>query len=67
MKIPRLKVVPKPKPDLSFPPPFTEQAKYVELADKFLASEESQSTDEKIHAIEAESSENGSKVIRKLA
>jgi len=28
-----------PKPDLSFPPPFQEQAKYLELANKVLATD----------------------------
>lgn len=34
----RLKPVCAPKSDLSFPPPFQDQAKYLALADQFLAA-----------------------------
>jgi hypothetical protein len=37
MKSTRLKLAPKTKSDLFFPPPFQEQGKYLELADKFLS------------------------------
>jgi len=44
MKRSRLKLVPKQQADdLSFPPPFDEQAKYLKLADDFLARAEEQS------------------------
>jgi hypothetical protein len=66
VKIPRLRLVPKAKPDISFPPPFTDQAKYVELADKFLATDESK-TNGKVQSIESKSPVNGSKVTKKMA
>jgi hypothetical protein len=66
VKIPRLKLVPKAEPDISFPPPFTDQAKYIELADKFLASDHSH-TNGKVQSIESKDGRNGSKVNRKMA
>jgi hypothetical protein len=43
MKRTRRKPVPNFEPDLSFPPPFSEQAKYLELGDKALAKPPSSS------------------------
>jgi len=55
MKRSRLKLVPQAQADdLSFPPPFDEQAKYLKLADDFLArtSTEQQWTKNKAQSID---------------
>jgi len=67
VKRPRPKLVPKAKPDISFPPPFADQAKYVELADKFLATDQPQAGNGKVQSIESKSRTNASRTAKKMA
>jgi len=67
VKRPGPKLVPKAKPDISFPPPFADQAKYVELADKFLATDQPQAGNGKVESIESKSRTNDLKPAKKMA